>query len=345
MQPQPEAQPLPPIRFGLNELTGAFGDIGTFAPVYLGLVAVCGLPPGRTLVLFGAVYAGAALFFRLPMPVQPLKAMAAIAIAGRLPASTLAAAGLWIGAVLSLLAVAGRVDWLGRWFTRPIVKGIQCGVGLILVLSGLRLVFSRHAVPAAGAAPNAFSLPSAADLKTALLLLVIPQLPLTLGNAVYAVSDVARDYFGAGARRATPRNLALSLGISNLLIGAAGGLPVCHGSGGMTAHYGFGARSAGATLAMGLLLIALGAALPDHAYRFIGMIPSWLLGAMLVYPGVCHVLLVRGLEERLPLALAMGLIGAVSGNLAWTLAFGLAAQWVLDRAAARRPAPSRGQRA
>ena len=141
---------------------------------------------------------------------------------------------------------------------------------------------------------------------------------------------MARDYFPGHAGRATPRNLALSLGVSNLVIGAAGGLPVCHGSGGMTAHYGFGARSGGATILLGAGFVVLGLALPADAHRVFELIPSWLLGLMLLYPGVCHALLIRRLKSRVPLAVLIGLIGAAAGNLAWALAFGLLAQWLLD---------------
>lgn len=327
-----DAPGLRPLRFGLNEWLGALGDLGTFVPLYLGLVALCGLPPSRSLFLFGATYAAAALFFRLPMPVQPLKAMAAVAIAQRLGAPTLAAAGLWMGAILLGLALAGKVDALGRLFTRPIVKGIQLGVGLILIKNGLKLLLGPLPQYSIGGG-HAAAFPSAHDAWMALTLLVLPQLPLTLGNAVYAVADVARDYFGADARRATPRNLALSLGLSNLLAGAAGGLPVCHGSGGMTAHHGFGARSGGATLLMGLACMGLALCLPGRAHHLFAQMPPALLGAMLVYPGVCHVLLLRKLDEKLPLAVLMGLIGAATGNLAYALGFGLAAQALLARRA------------
>lgn len=328
---------LRPLRFGPNEWLGAVGDLGTFVPIYLGLVALCGLPPGRSLLLFGATYAGAALFFRLPMPVQPLKAMAAVAIAQRLGAPVLAAAGLWMGAILLFLALAGKVDALGRYFTRPIVKGIQLGVGLILIKNGVALLFGPLPQYALGGG-HAAGLPSWHDAWTALTLLVVPQLPLTLGNAVYGVSDVARDYFGPQARRATPRNLTLSLGLSNLLAGAAGGLPVCHGSGGLSAHYGFGARSGGATLLMGLACVGLALWLPHRAHQLFARLPPALLGAMLVYPGVCHVLLLRKLDERVPLAVLMGLIGAATGNLAYALAFGLAGQALLARLSKGRPA-------
>ncbi|MDE2292428.1 MAG: putative sulfate/molybdate transporter [Elusimicrobia bacterium] len=335
-----DADGLLPLRFGPNEWLGALGDLGTFGPLYLGLVAVCGLAPGRALLLFGLVYVCSSLVFRVPVPVQPLKAMAAICIAGALAPALLAAGGLGIGLILTALALAGRVDWLGRFFSRPIVKGIQFGVGLILVKKGVELILGHGPAARAAAAAGGFSLPSWAQLWAALPLLVIPQLPLTLGNAVYAVSDVEKDYFGAAARRATPRNIALSLGLSDIVIGACGGLPICHGSGGLSAHYGFGARSAGATLITGTVFIAAALLMPHGAPRLIADMPHWLLGAMLVYPGACHMLLLRKLDARVPLAAAIGVVGAAFGSLAWALAFGLAAQALLDRRLLPAPAGS-----
>jgi len=323
IESKPDRGDLPPIRFGLNEWLGALGDLGTFVPIFLSLVALNGLPPSRTLLLVGLVYIGTALYFRLPVPVQPLKAMAAIAIAGGFGMPMIAAAGLWMGAILSLLAITGRIDWMSRYFTRPVVKGIQMGVGLILLKASLNLVTASSFPDDSGAAVGTAGSPEVSVLLPALWLLVLPQIPLTLGNAVYAVSDVARDYFGDGAVRANPRNFAISLGISNLAMGVAGGLPVCHGSGGLTAHYRFGARSGGATLILGMMFVLLAVIFSGSGVIVLRLIPPWLLGTMLAYVGICHILLIRGLRERRIMALAMGVIGLLTSNLFYALVFGL----------------------
>jgi SulP family sulfate permease len=312
-----------PIRFGLNEWLGALGDLGTFVPLFLSLVALNGLPPARTLLLVGLVYIGTALFFRLPVPVQPLKAMAAIAMAGGLGMPMIAAAGLWIGVILFLLAVTGKIDWLSRYFTRPVVKGIQLGVGLILLRTSLNLLTTASYPGNSGTMGGTSAFPEASSFLPALWLMVIPQLSVTLGNAVYAVSDVAKDYFGKRADRMSHRNLAISLGLSNLAIGSLGGLPVCHGSGGLTAHYRFGARTGGATIIMGAIYILLGIVFVFSGDLFLAHIPPQLLGAMLLYIGICQALLIRGLEERLWIALGMAGIGFLTRNLAYGLLFGL----------------------
>src|SRR3989337_3705411 len=98
-------------------------------------------------------------------------------------------------------------------------------------------------------------LPEPSQLLTAFVVLVIPQLPLTLGNAVIACADTARGYFRQDADRVTHRSLLISKGLANIFAGGIGGMPVCHGAGGLTAHYRFGARTGGATILLGAALL------------------------------------------------------------------------------------------
>lgn len=317
------------LRFGPNEWLGALGDLGTFVPIFLGLAAVSGLPAAPTLLLTGTVYIATALFFRVPVPVQPLKAMAAIVIARGLGMPVLSAAGLWMGAILLGLGLSGRADALGRFFTPPIVKGIQFGVGLMLIKVGVGMLSSAQlgleTVQAAAGGPGM------ADFLTAFWLLVLPQVPLTLGNSVYATADAAKEYFGEEARRVTPARLMISLGTVNLVAGFCGTLPLCHGSGGLTAHVRFGARTAGSTLLLGASFVVLGAVFSGSAQGALGSIPPALLGLMLLYVGACHALLLRGLREKRILAVAMGAVGLMTGNLAYALVLGLLAEAVLYR--------------
>lgn len=299
------------------------GDLGTFVPILLSLAALNGLPLNRTLILAGIVYVSTALYFRLPMPVQPLKAMAAIAIAEGLSIPLLTSGGFWVGIILLLLYITRRIDWLANYFTRPVVKGIQLGVGLMLIKASTGLITMASYPQYSSGALVSGVFPSLTGFISALWILVLPQLPLTLGNAVFAASDVAHDYFGKKAKRVTPGNLALSLGLSNVAIGACGGLPVCHGSGGLTAHFRFGARTGGATLILGCLFVGLGIGFKDLGDTILRSIPPWLLGLMLIYVGACHAYLVRGLKEKRTLAVSMGIIGLITSNLAYSLALGL----------------------
>ena len=220
----------PPLRFGSKEWLGALGDLGTFVPIYLALVAFNGLPPAGTLLLTGAAYAATALFFRVPIPVQPLKAMSAIVIARGLGMPALSAAGLWMGLILLALALSGKAEALGRFFTRPIVKGIQLGVGLMLMSVGVKMLSSAH--PASMAAQAPWGLPVWGDCISAFWLLVLPQVPLTLGNSVYATADAAKEYFGDAARRVSPGRLMLSRGSSTWPPGSAESFPFAMAPGG-----------------------------------------------------------------------------------------------------------------
>lgn len=309
------------LRFELGDWPGSLGDLGTLVPIFLGLVALQGLSPARTLLLVGLVYLASALYFRLPIPVQPFKAMAAILLARPIGLPVLWAAGLWMGGLLLVLGLTGGIERLSRYFTQPIVKGIQLGVGLMLLHAAFKVAVNAHPVLQTSLAPVVF--PDGWSFLSSLWLLVIPQLPLTLGNAVYALSDVARHYFGKEARQASPRNIAVSLGLANLFMGFFGGLPVCHGSGGLTAHYRFGARSSGATFLLGGALVVLALLFGNKAFDLIRQIPPWVLGVLLGYVGICHAWLVRGLKEKLWLALSMGLVALLSGNLAVALGLGL----------------------
>ncbi|MDP2864700.1 MAG: putative sulfate/molybdate transporter [Elusimicrobiota bacterium] len=315
-----------PLSFAPREWAGAFGDLGISVPVLLALSASGALDLSRALFLFGAYYICAGLYFRIPLPVQPLKAATALVIAQGLGAAALKACSLWIAAIFIVLSCTGLSEKLNRVFTRTIVRGIQCGVGLLLFRAAYKLLFSTQQ---ASALPLSSGFPGLADMWTALWVLVLPQLPLTLGNSVAATCEVSRGYFGDGAARVDPTRVSLSIGVSNLVSAVFGGLPVCHGSGGVTAHHKFGARTAGATIIMGTVFILLSLALGSAgSAAALGAIPAWLLAAMLAYTGLLHTKLLFDPLASLPVAAAMGLVGVVTNNLSYALALGLAAEAV-----------------
>ncbi len=314
-----------PLSFAPREWAGAFGDLGISVPVLLALSASGALDLSRALLLFGSVYICAGLYFRIPLPVQPLKAATAVVIARGLGGVALKACSLWIAAIFIILSLTGLSEKLNRIFTRTIVRGIQCGVGLLLFRAAYKLLFS--APQAAVVLPLSAGFPGPGEMWMALWVLVIPQLPLTLGNSVAATCEVSREYFGEGAARVDPSRVSLSIGISNLVSAVFGGLPVCHGSGGVTAHHKFGARTAGATIIMGTVLIILSLSLGSAgSSAVLEAIPSWLLAALLAYTGLLHTKLIFDPQASLPLAAAMGLVGIVTNNLSYALALGLAVE-------------------
>ena len=96
------------------------------------MILAAHLDAASVLAMFGVMQILTALRYRIPMPVQPLKAMAALVIAQKLPGDTLYGAGLAIGIVMLLLTVTGLVDWVARIVPKAVVRGIQLGLGLQL---------------------------------------------------------------------------------------------------------------------------------------------------------------------------------------------------------------------
>lgn len=363
-----------------HELAGGLGDSGLMIPVAVALVTLNGLSATAVFTGVGLAYIGTALFFGVPVPVQPLKAFAAAAIALGLGAETIAAGALLMAVAMAMLALTGTAGWLAARFPLVLVRGIQASVALLLAKAAVELaqrgnweglpaiepavgmamaaaacamlLLARRApsVPGSlvvlgagaavgiavggfppgldlGPAPIPLSLPGGDALMTALTALVLAQLPLTFGNSVVATADAEREYFGARARRVTSGRLAASIGAGNLFAALTHGLPICHGAGGVTAHYKLGARTAGATLAVGLLYLALALALGASLPALLRVLAPGALAGMLLYVAIQHGLLAMRLErggERL-LAAGVGVVTLLSGNLAFGFAVGVAA--------------------
>jgi MFS superfamily sulfate permease-like transporter len=120
------------IRFNRQEWAGAFGDIGTDFPLIVALILAAGLHTPSVLIVFGLMQVLSGLIYRMPMPVQPLKAMATLVIAQKIAGPVLLGAGLAIGAVMLLLSVAGLLDKVAQYVPRSVVRGLQFGLGLSL---------------------------------------------------------------------------------------------------------------------------------------------------------------------------------------------------------------------
>lgn len=125
----------PPLRFDLRELAGAFGDLGTFIPLTVAMALATGLDFGWMLVAAGLMNIATGLLFRLPIPVQPMKAIAAVAIAEGLSSGAVIASGWVMGAALTLIAVTGLLPIIDRLVPRPVVRAIQLGIGIKLTLT------------------------------------------------------------------------------------------------------------------------------------------------------------------------------------------------------------------
>lgn len=136
--PATENRTPPLIRFDRNELAGAFGDIGTDLPLIVGVTLAAKLDGASVLTVYGLMQILTALRYRMPMPVQPLKAMAALVIAGGISGPILFGAGLAIGLLMFALSVTGLIDRLAHVVPKIVVRGIQLGLGLQLATLALK---------------------------------------------------------------------------------------------------------------------------------------------------------------------------------------------------------------
>ena len=145
------------MKLGGNEYTfreaaGAFGDLGTLVPFVVGYITINRLDAQSVLLGFGLVGVVSGLYFRTPMPVQPMKAIATTAIThagtvtpGMLWASVLTTAIFWL-----VMGITGAVSWLAALTARPVVRGIVLGLGLSFILEGVTLMRGGPVLAVAG---------------------------------------------------------------------------------------------------------------------------------------------------------------------------------------------------
>ena len=126
------------LKFDRNEFAGSFGDIGTDFPFIVSLILICRLDPASVLIMFGLAQVLTGIIYHLPMPVQPLKAMAALAITQKLSGDILYGGGLSVGILMLFLTMTGLIQWLARIIPKVVVRGIQLGLGLQLATIALK---------------------------------------------------------------------------------------------------------------------------------------------------------------------------------------------------------------
>lgn len=346
------------IRFDRNELAGAFGDIGTDLPLIVGMILAAGLHSASVLVMFGLMQWATALRYRMPMPVQPLKAVAVIVIAQKLAPEVLYGGGLSIGIVMLVLTLTGGITWLARIVPKAVVRGLQLGLGIQLALLALRdyvqsdgmrgyalaaiafviviALLGNRKMPAAipvivlgviyafafklGGSDFAnavgFTLPhprtvSLADMTTGFLVLALPQIPLSLGNSILATRQVAEDLFPE--REITVNKLSLTYALMNLVNPFFGGVPTCHGSGGMVGHYTFGARTGGSIIIYGSIFVTLGLFFAAGFQQVVQVFPLPILGVLLFFEAAALMAMIRdeaGNADSMMLVVIVGLIAA-----------------------------------
>jgi hypothetical protein len=314
----------PPLRFGIGELAGSLGDFGTILPLSLALAATGALGIGPILLFLGIWFIITGYYYRYPVPVEPMKVIAVIAVSAGMSGGEIAAAGLILGMIFFLFGFTNILEYIEQYIPVPVVRGIQLGLALILlrtaagyilpdpgffllgaiiIIAGF-LVAYRFRVPdlssivviivalAAGIliqgfppftslSFSLFEIPSVSDVIIALQVLVVPQAILTITNAILATSLLAKDLFAADIR---PKKLSRTIGLMNLTSIPFGGMPMCHGAGGMAGQYRFGARTGGANIYAGIILIV--AALLFASTAWLGLISPGFYAALLLFVAI-----------------------------------------------------------
>lgn len=369
------------LRFDRREWAGAFGDLGTLVPFLLAYVTVVGIEPAGMLLAFGVALVAAGAYFRTPFPVQPMKAIGAVAITGAAQTAVItpdavAVAALATGLIWLALGLTGTAERVARWVGRPVTLGIVLGLGVAFMLDGTRmmatgiwlaaplllltiLLLSNRALLAmvlilvVGAAWAVLTEPAVASalagveagfrppawpfhaltweaVFVGVVLLALPQVPLTLGNAVMAPVEFNNREFPEQAT--SERKVVVSTGVINTLGSMIGGVPMCHGAGGMAAQVSFGARTGGAPVILGALLIVLGLAFSESVAVLLRLFPQPALGVMLFLAGVqlalgsCDFSKDKG--ERF---VTLGTAALSIWNVGVAFVFGIAVLWIVHR--------------
>ena len=364
----------------IGDISGAFADLGTFLPLVIGLLLIGQHDPSGLMVGFGLFALATGLIYRKPIPVQPMKVVVALAIAGGMSAGALAASGLLLGMALIVLSLSGLIDKLDRIVPRTVLFGVQLGLGLHLVVAGMDLAGSSFwlgvlvlavllAFQAAklssigclalllgsiiwsissgnAALPSmtiGWHLPSLIDLdpiafREALETGFLPQLALTITNAVILTAVLAKNYFPKDYQKTTPKRLAMSSGGLNLILIPFGAVPMCHGAGGLAAHYHQGARSGLAPIVFGSACLILGLFFAKDALTCLLLVPLPVVAAVLAFAGLQlanPMQLVAISRVCLAIVLTTALVSVLT-NVAVGLVFGLIAELLRSRIAPLR---------
>ena len=176
-----------------------------------------------------------------------------------------------------------------------------------------------------------FGWPTRADFTYALFALVLPQIPMTLGNAVIAYADLSKDYFGDHSGKVTYPAACITMGLANLMSSLVGGMPLCHGAGGLAAHYRFGARTGGSNLIIGIIFILLAIFLGSYAVSAVNLIPLSVLGVLLLFAGSQLGLTIIDLQGRKDYFVILVILGiTLAANLAAGFIAGVAVAHILS---------------
>lgn len=377
------------------ELAGSLGDLGTLLPITIGMVMVNGMSAVGTFYTIGLFYLLAGYYFRVPIAVQPMKAIGAYAIGTAMSPEQICGATLLVSVILGIIGVTGTIATIGRIIPKAVIRGVQLSTGVLLLSQGLKLIYgtSTHQLqtgmnepffvqqylgpiplgpvigcigiittlfllnnrkyPAAlvvlafgvicglllsdlntsfGNFAAGFYLPSILpynfpefpDFTVALFVLVLPQIPMTIGNATIASADLSHEYFREASAKVTYKSLTISMVLASGVSFLFGGIPLCHGAGGLAAHYRFGARTSGSNLIIGSFFLGLAIFFGPHAITLLHLIPFSILGVLLIFAGAQLGLAILDMMDRKNMFIVLIMLTiTLTSSLAWSFVAGV----------------------
>jgi len=363
------------FEFNLRELAGSMGDFGTLFPLAIGYIVSCGLNPSGFLVMMGLSNIVTGLVYKLPMPIEPMKVLAVVAIAQNWTPSMVYASGFAMGIVWIIFALTGIMDFIAKITPKSVIRGIQLSLGLLLAFQALKmlqggwilgivsiiivLVLRQNKyAPAAivlmllglvamlvkGHIQQlnypAFAFPTLTtftlkEVWDSLLKGGFAQVPLTAANAVIATSILIKKYWPD--RPVSERKLSLNMGIMNLITPFFGGMPLCHGAGGLAGQYYYGARTGGTNIMEGIIEILMGLFLASSIVGIFSAFPTAIVGAMMLLVGIELTKFARDIKLNKDI-IPLGITAAVSviSNMAYGFLAGLAVHYIIQYIARKR---------
>jgi MFS superfamily sulfate permease-like transporter len=318
------------------------------------------------------------------MPIEPMKVLAVMAIAQGWSPSMIYASGFSMGIIWLILAATNLIGWIAKITPKSVVWGIQVTLGILLVSQSFKmlstwwilgilsiiivLVFRQsHYAPAAiilvllgvtisllngtfqRISPPVLTLPpltkfSLGEVWQTLLLAGFAQIPLTVTNATIATAALIKTYWPE--KSVGERKLSLNQGLMNIVVPFFGGMPMCHGAGGLAGQYYYGARTGGTNIIEGVVEVSLGLFFASSVAGLFTMFPTAIIGAMMFLVGIELTKFVKDIrlnKDLLPLGATV--VIALVSNMALGFVAGLGVYHLIQFIIRRRGACSCNQSA
>ena len=324
MKNQNELYKWPDFRFNLEEIAGAVGDYGTLIPIVLGVAIVSNANLGYILLFFSIWYILIGIYYKMPVPVEPMKAIGVIVIAEGLSGGEIVASGIILGILFFVLGIFRAMKFIQKRVPYSVIRGIQLGLALILLKTSINFIIGDYilaiiCIIIVVIFLIANKLVNIPDVSSLLILLI----GIIVGFSIFGTPHIkmislptiviptVKDFLKGGwllaipqapltmtnailattllmqdlvHRDVDPDKLSKSIGLMNLTSVPFGGFPMCHGAGGLAAQYRFGARTGGSNIISGLILLPI--ALFFASPEFVAIIPFGVFGALLVFVAI-----------------------------------------------------------